>query len=378
MKRSALLHPGKLLPALLACGILATACNDETGNGTAPARHPGGAQAAAPSSAPSATSTATAAATAPAGATTAPASDFSGDTAYIHCARLCDLGPRPSGSPAYARQLDYLTQQLRDAGWQTRRQTFPSPRAGINFTNLHAFYSPASDSCAPAAEAQPSPADQPASTAGSTTPSPASPPGEPHIPERPMLLTCHIDTKTGIPRFVGADDGASGAAVLLELARVLAARHPGLATRIELVFFDGEESFAPRMTLQDGLYGSRYDLARRGAKLPRWMINLDMVGGRDKVIAIPMADTSEAMLMHYDTAVNALGLSPKHWTVYPGSYLDDHLPFAQAGVHTLNLIAYFQHGNWWHTERDNLSRISPDSLRETGRLVLRLLKQIME
>lgn len=332
LQRLALLPP-------LALALCLTACRDGQHHGSSP--H------AAQENTPSAS--AVPSSSAPDSAAPALSSDFSGGTAYRHCARLCDLGPRPSGSPAYAQQLDYLTQQLQAAGWQVQRQTFPSPRPGISFTNLKAIHPGGS------------------SATGQSAPR-----------ERPMLLTCHIDTKTGIPNFIGADDGASGAAVLLELARVLAIRHPSLAARIELVFFDGEESFAPRMTREDGLYGSRHDLASRGTNLPRWMINLDMVGGRHKIIAVPMADTSEAMLLHYDTAVKSLGLSPDRWTVYPGSYLDDHLPFAEAGVHTLNLIAYFQHGDWWHTERDDMSRISPASLHETGRLVLQLLRQIME
>ena len=70
------------------------------------------------------------------------------------------------------------------------------------------------------------------------------------------LLTCHIDTKTGIPDFTGANDGASAAAAILETARILS-RDPARAGQLELVFFDGEESFSQHIDSDDGLYGSR-------------------------------------------------------------------------------------------------------------------------
>ena len=194
---------------------------------------------------------------------------------------------------------------------------------------------------------------------------------------RPLLISCHIDTKgQGGDAILGADDGASGAAALLELARVLT-HHPRLAEQVELVFFDGEESFAKRMTSTDGLYGSRHDVARRGMALPRWMINLDMVGGAGKTIAVPVFDTPPEMLEHYQAAITALGLSPDRWTFYPGSYLDDHIPYVDAGVDALNLIAYFKDSNWWHTQRDDMSRISAPSLAETGRVVLQLIRQLL-
>lgn len=268
---------------------------------------------------------------------------FSGSNAYVHCARLCDLGPRPSGSPTYARQLAYLTEQLRAVGWEVKQEAF-SLSNGVRMVNLHAvFPSPKAD----------------------------------FSPSKPLLISCHIDTKSGIPNFVGADDGASGAALLLELARCLAS-NPAQAEQVELVFFDGEEAFARRMTQTDGLYGSRYDVLRRRGRLPRWQFNLDMLGGRNKMVAIPALDTSPALLEHYERALEALHLPPERWMIYPGSYLDDHRPFADAGVETLNLIGVFSHETWWHTEKDNMSRLSAASLEESGKVVLQLLRQLTE
>lgn len=268
------------------------------------------------------------------------AENFSGARAYAHCAALCELGPRPTGSPAYARQVAYLTHHLQQAGWRVQTVDF-SPTPEHKMQNVHATF-------------------------GAGT--------EP----RSLLISCHIDTKgQGSEAILGADDGASGAAALLELARVLAL-HPQLAERVELVFFDGEESFAERMSATDGLYGSRFDVARRGMALPRWMLNLDMVGGAGKTIAVPVFDTPPEMLEQYQNAISTLGLSADRWTFYPGSYLDDHIPFLDAGVDVLNLIAYFKDSNWWHTHKDDMSRISAASLEETGRIVLQLIRQLIQ
>ncbi len=264
---------------------------------------------------------------------------FSAENAYLHCATLCALGPRPSGSAAYEQQLKYLEKHLQAFGWQVRREAF-APLPGMRMVNLHATFG-----------------------SGSTT--------------RPLLVSCHIDTKAGIPGFIGADDGASAAATMLEAARILAEQHPDWAGQVELIFFDGEEAFGKRMNEKDGMYGSKYDVARRKGALPRWQLNLDMVGGRDMLIAIPLLDTSDAMLGHYQRAVDTLKLSPERWSAYPGSYLDDHLPYVQAGVESLNLIAYFQGGGWWHTTRDNMERISQKSLEESGRMLLQLCQQLL-
>ena len=258
--------------------------------------------------------------------------EFSGHNAYTHCAAICAMGPRYSGSAAYETQLQYLEKHLHAAGWQTARDTFAAPN-GVRMCNLRAFRS--------------------------STPA-------------PLLISCHVDTKINIaPDFQSADDGASGAAVLLELARTLKEE------RVELIFLDGEEAFAPRMSDEDGLYGSRFDVARRGSILPRWQINLDMVGGRNKTIAVPALDTSDAMYAQYTAAVKTLGFSEMKWTAWPGSYLDDHVPYLEAGVDSLNLIAVFSGSNWWHTPRDNMSRICPRSLHESGLITRQLIRQLL-
>lgn len=265
--------------------------------------------------------------------------NFSGENAYVHCNELCKIGPRPSGSEGYEKQLQYLTRYLEQYGWVVTRQNFTAPH-GVKMTNLHAVFGGASQS-------------------------------------RPVLLTCHIDTKINISDdFVGADDGASGAAVLLEAARILSKR-PQEAAAIELVFFDGEEAVAERMTETDGLYGSRYDVERRGAELPRYQINLDMVGARNKTIGVPLFDCDPILVDTYVDAVKALGLNEKKWTVTDQSYWDDDRHFREAGVGTINLICDFVDSIWWHTPRDNMSRICPKSLHESGLVTLELLRRVI-
>ncbi len=266
--------------------------------------------------------------------------DVSGQNAYNHTKAFCDMGPRPSGSPAYEAQIQYLERELKQHGWTTKRQTLSA--RGVPMTNLIAQFG-----------------------GGDAV--------------RPLLLSCHIDTKIDIhEHFVSANDGASGAGALIEIARVLAQK-PELAKQTEIIFLDGEESFAHRMTAEDGLYGSKFDAAARAeaGTLPKWQINLDMVGGRGVPIAPPAADTSNFMYAQYAQAVRTLGLSPERWTVAPTSYLDDHVPYLEQGVDSLNLIAHFVGSDWWHTVKDDMSLICPKALRDSCRMTIQLIEQLL-
>lgn len=269
---------------------------------------------------------------------------FSGDNALYHAAAIVAIGDRAPASPGYRAQLDYLTRQLSASGWTCEEQSFALNTAigPVNFVNLRARYTGASASPAKAR----------------------------------LIVSCHIDTKTGIEGFTGANDGASGAAVILELARVLA-REPGLASQTELVFFDGEESFGPHITSSDGLYGSTYYVSRLQEPLPSWLVNLDMVGRQGMKIRIP-PDTPQQLYEIYREAVDSLKLSPRTWGVADNGIIDDHIPFARKGIPALNIIDDFGDGAWWHTAHDNLGILSAASLGESGRVTLFIIKRLLE
>lgn len=268
---------------------------------------------------------------------------FHGGNALYHAARITEIGDRSPSSPGYRKQLNYLKKELAKYGWTCREQSFEedTPNGRVQFTNLRARFGKEADFQTPVRG----------------------------------LLTCHIDTKTGISDFTGANDGASGAAAILETARILS-RDPARANALELVFFDGEESFAEHMDSDDGLYGSKFYASSLEPSLPAWMINLDMVGRQGKKIRIP-AMTPQSMYKIYSRAIRELGYSPTEWGVSAHAILDDHIPFMDRGIDTLNLIDDFQDGNWWHTSKDNISILGEESFNHTGEMTLHILRQLL-
>ena len=268
---------------------------------------------------------------------------FNGGNAMFHAARMTEMGDRGSGTPGYRQQLDYLKKELAKHGWTCQEQSFEqeTSKGPIQFVNLRARFGKAPDFQAPVRG----------------------------------LLTCHIDPKQGIAGFTGANDGASGAAAILETARILAGE-PARAGELELVFFDGEESFAEHMDSDDGLYGSKHYAAAMRKPLPKWMINLDMVGRQGKKIRIPVM-TPQSMYRVYSRAIRELGYSPEEWGVSGYAILDDHVPFMDLGMDTLNIIDDFQDGNWWHTSKDNIGILGEKSFKQTGEMTLHILRQLL-
>ncbi len=272
------------------------------------------------------------------------AEQFSGANCMYHADHITAIGDRAPATPGAAKQREYLKKTLNSYGWAVSEQPFEEltpTRGKVIFTNLRARYGAAPDFNAPAKG----------------------------------LLTCHVDTKTGIPGFVGANDGASGAATLLELARMLS-KTPARATAIELVFFDGEECFGEHICDTDGLYGSRYHAANLPATLPVWMINLDMVGRQGKRIRIPSV-TPPVLYQAYTKAIAELGVSRTEWGVSAGGILDDHIPYMELDINTLNIIDDFQDGNWWHTTADSMDILCPQSFDTTGRMILHILGALL-
>ena len=195
-----------------------------------------------------------------------------------------------------------------------------------------------------------------------------------------VVLGAHYDTKDGIPGFVGANDGASGVAVVLELARTLPSPMPGPSLAIAL--FDGEEARGGRDFEEDGTRGSRQyvDYARTGRQgspplaQTKAMVLFDMVGDCD--LAIPREQNSDP------------GLFALFADADPGTFdgtgppiSDDHTPFLEAGIPAVDLIDFDFGpgpipGDYWHTAQDDLGRVCPESLAAVGSAALRALPRI--
>jgi hypothetical protein len=184
-----------------------------------------------------------------------------------------------------------------------------------------------------------------------------------------ILLAAHIDTKD-IPGFVGANDGASGAAVVLEVARALErVRRPAGAPEIRFVLFDGEESPAGSDDFEaDGLRGSKAYAASQPR--PAAMVLLDMIG--DRHLSIPREDLSDKRLWaRLRTAARRVGTQVVFPDVARGAILDDHVPFRDRGVPAIDLIDFTYPP--WHTTGDTLDKVSARSLDAVGETVVEMI-----
>jgi Zn-dependent M28 family amino/carboxypeptidase len=192
-----------------------------------------------------------------------------------------------------------------------------------------------------------------------------------------IILGSHFDTKrTSDFRFVGANDGASSTAVLLELGRVLKPRTHEFT--IELLFLDGEEAvnWDWGTTGADNTYGSRYyvDAARKAGTLAdiKAFVLLDMVGDRNLVLRRDQHSTRWLVDAIWSTATT-LG----HGAVFsnePTEVEDDHIPFLRAGVPAVDIIDL--ENPTWHTPQDDLEHVAVKSLQTVGDVVAAAIPEL--
>lgn len=190
-------------------------------------------------------------------------------------------------------------------------------------------------------------------------------------PKRTIIVGAHYDTKD-LPRFVGANDGASGTATVVELARTIKPRQ--LRPTIVFILFDGEESprGAPDNQFERyGLRGSK--VAAATYNRAEAMILLDFVG--DKDLATPREQNSDRRLWAGLRAAAKRTGNARHFPpATSGAVLDDHVPFLRAGVPSIDLIDF--DFACWHRTCDDLSAVSPKSLDASGETVLELLRSL--
>ncbi|NOT44776.1 MAG: M28 family peptidase, partial [Acidobacteria bacterium] len=192
-----------------------------------------------------------------------------------------------------------------------------------------------------------------------------------------IAIASHYDTKRFSQfRFVGASDGASSTAVLLELGRVLAGRTH--EHTIELLFLDGEEATLPEWQGTDNTYGSRHyvEAARADGSLAglRALVLLDMIGDRDLNIRRESYSTPWLTDIIWSSA-ERLGHGA-HFLPQQLALEDDHVPFLRAGIPAVDIIDFDYPA--WHTARDDLDQVSARSLGIVADVVLDALPRIDE
>jgi len=274
--------------------------------------------------------------------TTAQASSpagFDSSRAYEHLRRQVAFGPRPAGSTPLTQARQYILTQLQTAGITVREETFDAttPLGQLRMVNLVATI-----------------------------------PGR--RPERIALAT-HYDTKLFREfRFVGASDGASSTAAVLELGRVLKARQNEFT--IELLFFDGEEAVVDWNRNNDNTYGSRryVETAQKAGTLGglKALVLLDMIGDRN--LAIRRDSNSTPWLTDIIWASGAKLGYRAYFLSEETTIDDDHMPFVRAGVPSVDIIDLDYAA--WHTAQDDLDRVSARSLQIVGEVVLDAIPQI--
>jgi hypothetical protein len=201
-------------------------------------------------------------------------------------------------------------------------------------------------------------------------------------PERPkrVLLGAHYDTRPWADReevdslrtrpIPGANDGASGVAVLLELARLVASDPPeGLG--VDLVFFDGED-LGREGEFGGFLRGSKHFVRNWRGTRPRCAVVLDMVGGKDarfRMEANSLIYARDVVEVLFDRAA-ALGFD-RFEKKRGGGLYDDHIQLLQAGIAAVDLVDLdYPH---WHRLSDRPEACSRETLGEVGRLMVDFL-----
>jgi Zn-dependent M28 family amino/carboxypeptidase len=259
-----------------------------------------------------------------------------GAAAFRHVERLVAFGPRPAGSAALARAREYIVGELRRAGIEVEVRPFEAdtPHKRLRMANVVAVL----------------------------------PGRRPDV----IMLGGHYDTKHYTEfRFVGANDGGSSAALLIELARALAARPREFTYWV--TWFDGEEARVT-WTERDSLYGSRRLAAElaRANRLPRALVVVDMIGDRD--LGIRKEGSSTPWLTEILWATAARLGHGRHFLADTHVVEDDHAPFLRLGVPAALLIDFDYPP--WHTAEDTPDKVSARSLAVVGEVVLEALPEI--
>ena len=286
--------------------------------------------------------------------------EFNADSAYQYVKMQTDMGPRVPGTETHKKAAERLTQELKRHGAQTSVQEFVAKSFDnqlLKGYNIVGSYNPQAKSR--------------------------------------ILLFAHWDTRPFADTdqdkanhrkpIDGANDGASGVGVLLEIARQLQTQDTRLG--IDILFFDLEDYGAPYFA-KDNSNGESYCLGSQyWAKTPhqpgyraRYGILLDMVGDKNARFSrdlFSMRFAPSVVDKVWNTA-QKLGYG-NYFVNQDGSYLtDDHIYVNQYGIPSIDIVDYDSNrekgfADSWHTQDDTIDNIDPATLKAVGQTLLEVI-----
>jgi len=265
-------------------------------------------------------------------------SPFVANRAQADMKAMVDFGPRPAGSAAIDKTRAYIVAELKKSGLKAELDEFEAvtPKGKRRMINIRAI--------------------------------------RPGTTSAVISLAGHFDTKVFEEfKFVGASDGASSAAWLLEMARITTDLK--LASNLEFLFFDGEEAVVDWSDF-DSRYGSRYDVDRRQKagtlQQLKALILVDMIGDKNLNIKREAQSTDWLTAIIWNNA-HAMGFT-REFLDETQVIEDDHLPYLNAKIPATDLID-FDYPDW-HKQSDTLDKVSGESLRKVGDAVYASLPEI--
>ena len=273
---------------------------------------------------------------------------FNGDAAFTHLVAQCDFGPRNPGSVGHQKALDYFLNVLTTLADTVSTQSFteimPRSKQKVEMHNIIAQFNPKA--------------------------------------KKQIMISAHWDTRPWGDRslsimrkdqpILGANDGASGVAILLELAKVLHDNPQKIG--VNLVLFDAED-FGSSGDSWSYCKGSQYFAKNLPITLPEYAINLDMVGDANLDIYIERISYKQnpSLVLELWGLAEELKLSGFKKMAYH-SIFDDHVPLYElAGIPAVDIIDFDypdEKTNYHHTYNDIVENCSPESLRQVGTLMV--------
>jgi len=276
---------------------------------------------------------------------TAETPHFDKQNAFQYLEKQCAFGPRDPGSDAHKACLSFLVAELKKTADRVEEQNFtqnlPVVSRSARMTNVIAHF-------------------------GSG--------------ESPVILCAHWDSRPVADEdpdpamhdkpIPGANDGASGVAVLLELARIFKLKPPPVP--VDIILFDGEDAGISRDPDTWCLGSKFYAQSPRVRRNARYAILLDLIGDQDQRLPVEYYSKTYApqVVDKVWGAAEALGISS--FSREDGSgVVDDHLNLLKAGIPAIDLIDFDY--PYWHTLEDTPEHCSAESLENIGRVLVQLI-----